>query len=537
MNQSAATAIRAEAPCRDSSAFRGTALRSLLFRIRETLEVIKATTDGAMGLRLQGDTGDPQHRVAGVLPPLYPEWLGDRSFQEVHGTRFPYVVGEMADGIATTTIVIAAAKAGFLGFFGAAGLGYEYVEQALTEISRELDGAGLPWGSNLIHSPAEPLLEESVADLYIARNVRRVSASAFMALTPSVVRIAAAGLHLDGAGRIQRKHYIFAKISRPETAAQFMAPPPQEMLDALVAKGSITREEARLAARIPVAEDISVEADSGGHTDNRPLVCLLPVILELRDQIAAKYEYDRPIRVGAAGGIGTPGAAAAAFGMGAAFVMTGSINQSAIEAGTSPAVKAMLAEATVSDVMMAPAADMFEIGVKVQVLKRGTMFAVRAAQLYRVYSEYTSLDTIPAALRKQLESEIFLAPFQEIWDECVRFWQQRDPGQVVKAEKDARHKMALVFRWYLGKASRWARSGDPKRRLDYQIWCGPAMGAFNAWVKDSFLAAPANRNVAQIGLNLLEGAAVITRAQQARSYGIALPESAFSFPPRLLSPA
>ena len=28
-----------------------------------------------------------------------------------------------------------------------------------------------------------------------------------------------------------------------------------------------------------------MEADSGGHTDNRPLVCLLPVILDLRDRI------------------------------------------------------------------------------------------------------------------------------------------------------------------------------------------------------------------------------------------------------------
>ena len=29
---------------------------------------------------------------------------------------------------------------------------------------------------------------------------------------------------------------------------------------------------------------------------------------------------------------------------------------------------------------MAPAADMFEMGVKLQVLKRGTMFPMRAAQ-------------------------------------------------------------------------------------------------------------------------------------------------------------
>jgi len=46
--------------------------------------------------------------------------------------------------------------------------------------------------------------------------------------------------------------------------------------------------------------------------------------------------------------------------------------------------------------------------------------------------------------------------------------------------------MALVFRWYLGNGSRWAVEGTPDRVQDYQIWCGPAMGAFNRWVQGSF---------------------------------------------------
>ena len=47
--------------------------------------------------------------------------------------------------------------------------------------------------------------------------------------------------------------------------------------------------------------------------------------------------------------------------------------------------------------------------------------------------------------------------------------------------------MALVFRWYLGLSSRWANAGEPTRKVDYQVWCGPAMGAFNEWTKGSFL--------------------------------------------------
>ena len=75
--------------------------------------------------------------------------------------------------------------------------------------------------------------------------------------------------------------------------------------------------------------------------------------------------------------------------MGAAYVVTGSVNQACVESGTSPAVRQMLAEAEQADVAMAPAADMFEMGVKVQVLKRGTMFAMRAAKLYRALPRRT----------------------------------------------------------------------------------------------------------------------------------------------------
>ncbi len=61
------------------------------------------------------------------------------------------------------------------------------------------------------------------------------------------------------------------------------------------------------------------------------------------------------------------------------------------------------------------------------------------------------------------------------------------------------------------------------------------MGAFNTWVRSSFLEAPQNRTVAQVALNLLEGAAAITRAQQLRSYGVPVPAAAFDFRPRELA--
>jgi trans-AT polyketide synthase, acyltransferase and oxidoreductase domains len=254
-----------------------------------------------------------------------------------------------------------------------------------------------------------------------------------------------------------------------------------------------------------------------------------------RAELVARHRYDRPVRVGAGGGLGTPSAVAATFALGAAYALTGSVNQAAVESGLSEEGRRLLAQADLADVMMAPAADMFELGVKVQVLKRGTMFGVRALRLYELYSGFESLEALPSAERSRLESEILHAPVEAVWSETRRFFESRDPREVARAEREPKHRMALVFRWYLGKSSRWAIAGDSERRLDYQIWCGPAMGAFNAWTAGSFLAEPSSRGVVQIGLNLLEGAAVVTRAQQLRSYGVAVPAAAFDFRPRPLA--
>jgi hypothetical protein len=71
--------------------------------------------------------------------------------------------------------------------------------------------------------------------------------------------------------------------------------------------------------------------------------------------------------------------------------------------------------------------------------------------------------------------------------------------------------------------------------MDYQIWCGPAMGAFNRWVRGTFLAKLEHRTVVQVALNLLEGAAVFTRAQQLRSIGLPVPDAAFYYSPRFLT--
>ncbi|MGD2131406.1 MAG: PfaD family polyunsaturated fatty acid/polyketide biosynthesis protein [Maricaulaceae bacterium] len=473
--------------------------------------------------------------LIGVLPAIYPEWLGDRSFAEAHGCRFPYVVGEMARGIATPTMVAAAATAGFLGSYGSAGLSPRQIGEGVAEIRARLEQVGgetalESWSANLIHSPQEPGYERAVVDVLLKSGVARVSASAFMRMSPEIVRFAASGLSRAPGGDVIRTTHVLGKASRPEVARGFMSPPPEKMLADLVAAGDLTEAQADLARTLPIAEDITAEADSGGHTDNRPLSVLLPLFTKLRDELALEHGHGRRIRVGAAGGLATPQALAGAFQLGAAYVLTGSVNQSAAESGLSSLGRQMLAGAGPTDVAMAPAADMFERGVKVQVLSRGTMFAVNGRRLYELYRARAGLDDLSQDERTWVEG-LMRETIEEAWAATRAFHLSRAPQDVEKAEKDPRYKMALVFRRYLFFGAQWAREGVADRHTDFQIWCGPAMGAFNDWVKGSFLEDPTERTVSQIGLNLLEGAARASRAQQLRAAGVDAPPDAARFAP------
>ena len=474
-----------------------------------------------------------RYPLIAVVPPLPPGSLGDPYFKSMLGLRYAYVVGAMANGITSVEMVEAAARAGMIGFFGAAGLDVAKIEQAAGQLKQRL--GKLPYGFNLIHSPGDPDLEFATVRLYLAHGIDLISASAFMDLTPSLVYYRIKGIHRNADNSITCPNRVIGKISREEVARKFFSPPPPKIVAWLLDKGLISPTEAELSAHVPTAEILTAEADSGGHTDNRPALSLLPTIIALRNQLSEKYAYPKPLCVGLGGGIATPEAVAAAFAMGAAYVLAGSIHQSCVEAGTSHAVRNLLAQARQADVAMAPAADMFEMGVKVQVLKRGTMFPLRAVKLYDLYTRHATYDAIGEKDRAMLERDYFRRSFNDEWQQTRSFFQHRDPSQIKKAESDPRHKMALVFRSYLGQSSNWANRGDPSRQMDYQIWCGPSIGAFNAWVNGTFLESPDKRKTKVIAMNLLLGASCLTRSNQLLQQGIRLPREACQYRPKPLA--
>ena len=496
-------------------------MRCALLELDQPIWVIKQ--DGHIGLVTGGKPGliGAGPEVMGMAPALTMNMLGDPSFCKTYGTRYSYFAGAMANGISSEEMVIALGRAGLMGSFGAGGVSPSRIETAIQKIKAALPEG--PFAFNLLNSPNEPMLEARVVELYLKHQIRVIEASAYLALTAPLVQYRVAGLSQGANGQVLIGNRIIAKLSRLEMAQRFLDPAPADLLNQLLKAGTITPLQAELAQKVPMADDITVEADSGGHTDNRPLVCMLPAFIALRDQVQAIRQYAQPVRIGAAGGIGTPEAALAAFTLGAAYVVTGSINQSCVESGASEHTRDLLAQMEMADVGMAPAGDMFEMGVKVQVLKRGTMFAMRAQKLYELYTRYGAWEDIPLADREKIEKSVFKRDFESIWNDTVKFFMERDPRQVERGNANPKDKMALVFRWYLGLSSRWSVAGEKGREMDFQIWTGPSMGAFNNWVKATYLETPQNRHVVDLAMHILRGCAILYRVRSLEMQGVVFP--------------
>lgn len=431
-----------------------------------------------------------------IQPIIKAKDLGSAAFKADYGIKYAYLSGAMVHGISSKEMVVKMAKAGLMGYFGTGGLKAEEIEKAIRYIQQELQN-GESYGMNLLNGSRE---QEAVS-LFLKYKVRNIEASAYMQISPQLVRLRLTGAYKKTNGSIETATRIVAKLSRPEVAAAFLSPPPPKMVEKCLLDGLITPEEAALAGAIPMADDICVESDSGGHTDQGVAFTLLPTIMKQRDESMNRYPYKKRVRVGAAGGIGTPEAAAAAFIMGADFILTGSINQCTVESGMSEAVKDMLQDINVQDTEYAPAGDMFEIGARVQVLKKGSFFSGRANKLYELYRQHNSIDEIDEKTKGHLQERYFKRSFDDVYKEVKAYF---PPEEIAVAERNPKQKMAYVFRWYFGYANRLALVGDVSNRADFQVHCGPALGAFNQWVKGTALQSWRSRHVDEIAEKMMK---------------------------------
>lgn len=421
--------------------------------------------------------------------------LGSSSFRERYGLAFNCLVGGMYKAISSKEMITSLSKSNLLGFYGTGGVTYEQIEKDIGYIKEQVNKN--VFGVNLVSDVSNSEKEERLIDLLLKEQVSIIEVSGYIYLTKPLIRYLAMGLR-EVNGQVVRTNHIIVKVSRPEIAEMFMKPSPENIISNLLSSNEITSQQATWLRSISVADDICVEADSGGHTDRGIITILLPAIQRLRNHISKEYNYQDVIHVGAAGGIGTPQAAAMMFLLGADFIMTGSINQCSVEAGTSMAVKNMLCKIEVQDTDYAPAGDMLEYGSKVQVVKKGTFFVGRANKLYDIYKHCDSIAKIEKKTKEQIERTYFQKTLDEILEEEKEFYKKHRKKDYQRLLEDSKFQLLVVLKWYFRNSTKFALEGIEERKVDYQIQCGKSLGAFNDWVRDSRYSLLENRKVVEI---------------------------------------
>lgn len=417
------------------------------------------------------------------------------SFQERYRLNGPIMAGGMYKGISSVKMVHAMTEAGFLASLGAGGMKLDSIELALKELTK-IDSP-TPVCINVLANHQNPDAEVVLVQLLLKYGITLIEAAAFIDVTPALVLFKIKGLQRKK-NKVVSSNKVMVKLSHEKVAENFLTPIDDKILQELLAKELITSQEYDLASGLIVADDITIEADSAGHTDRGIASVLLPAIKNVRDRKVEEFDIENKVHVGLAGGIGTPESILSALVLGADYVVTGSINQVTVESGQSLEVKEKLQSITTSDTTYAPAGDMFEMGAIVQVLKKGSLFPMRAQKLFDIYKSHASIDEINHTLRKQL-TIIFNRSIEEVYEECKR---HHSIERIEKAENNPKYKMLLIFKWYYSYATNMAMSGGSDT-VNYQVHCGTSLGAFNSWVKGGPFEHYSNRSIVAINQHLL----------------------------------
>ncbi|WP_462202531.1 ACP S-malonyltransferase [Frankia sp. CcWB3] len=402
-----------------------------------------------------GETADVREPDEVVVPAAVATWvgpapaerLGAAGFRERYGLRLAYAVGASGVGANGSRLVSAAAGAGALGFAD----------------------APVSWLATTWRADGPP-----------AADVRVVEVDLPLGPTPELVRFRFTGAHRDRHGRARPARHVVARVMGLDCARAFLNPPGPAVLEALVRAGALTSAEADAARHLPVASDLAVASPAGWHGGGLTMLHLLPEVRALARGVP------QPVHVGVSGGVGTPEQAAAAFALGADFLLTTSVNLCAEESALTAATRAHLAALAPGDTGWTPDPSHFTLGARSEVLRRGTLFAARANHLVDLYRRRAEPD---AATLRHVEETYVGHPLD----------------QIAEGVADPRRRLAEALRWYLRRAAAW-RDGAPEQPLDYRLPCGPDLAAFN---RD-----PGRRAVAGIADHLMAGAADLVGAAQ-----------------------
>ena len=428
--------------------------------------------------------------------------MGSEILRKEYGVKYAYFVGGMHKGISSKEMIVRLSNAGILGFYGASGLPLEKVKCDLQFIIQSLS-PGQTFGVNIKHQIHSPSRDENLIPLLLEKSVRAVELSGYTRITWPLVQY-----RYNSSSKYNDQwivpNKVVVKASSPEIVELFMSPAPGAVIDQLLSSGKLTEEEAEIARVYPMCDDVCIETDSALNTESDSLMTLFPIIRSIRDQLEKCSSTGKRIRVGVAGGIGSPEAVASSFLMGADFILTGSINQCSVEAGTSDTVKNILQSAKVQDIGYAPSEELFEMGARNRVMRRGIFFSSRATKLFNNYKQLDSLDKMDSSFLNELETHYFNCDINKLSHDLIS--QAETEGQAY--ERNSKQAIAHLIRSYMKRGDELAIRGDISEKSNYRVVTSPAIGAFNEYVKGSDLQGWRHRHVDAIAVRLMNDGAV-----------------------------
>ena len=189
------------------------------------------------------------------IPNMTSEIFGDPEFKKEYGLKYALYGGAMANGIASSDMVIALGRAGFMGSYGAGGMSLNVIAEEIDKIKSALGGK--PYMINML-SNRNADAEMQLATLLIEKEVPAVEASAYIVPSDALLYYRLKGICRNETGKIVIPRKIIAKVSREEVLEKLE--PNQELLKTILQlkhlmKGEVLETAKKIVAK--VAKEIS----------------------------------------------------------------------------------------------------------------------------------------------------------------------------------------------------------------------------------------------------------------------------------------
>lgn len=420
--------------------------------------------------------------------------LGSNSFKEEYKVNYSYVVAGIQKGISSVAMIEELSENKILGFLGINGLSLDEALDLISSAKKKipLDSIGVKVSNDLLN----PDYGKTVMKHIIEEDIKKIEVSGYQKPDLALVKYRLRNIKIDEKGNVIIPHKMLVHITSVKAAQSFMRPIPENILKQLLDAEEITLKEAENARNIPMCDDICIDNNKG---ENR--YGWLSTLKKISKENFNKFNLKKKVRIGIGGGIGSPQTVAMAFFAGADFIVTSSINQCTVEAGTSDYVKSLLQNAVETDFTFAPEAELFEFGEKKSVLKRGSLYHIRALKLYENYCRYESIKEIPQKEVEMITKKYFKVSFDEVYNNL----KDKLSREIVKlAEEQPKYKMALIFKELLEQCFDDALKDKNENRVNYQIKSTSAIADLNNYLKDTYLMEWKNRKTADIGKKLME---------------------------------